>query len=265
MGWELDRALELTPTGPSEYAATLDAGWVIVHGVHGGYLIALLAHAARTALPGKPDPVAVSAHYVSASKPGPAELSVRVLRDGRSVGSVAVELSQGGELRISGLVTLGDLDNHEAEFRTTAPPLELPPLDECVRMPEEVRAMLGLFQRFDMAFDPTTSGVMTGQPSGNPEVRAWFRLADGREPDALAVLVALDALPPVTLELGLTGWVPTLELTCYLRATPAPGWLQIGHRARTFSAGMFEEDCEVWDSAGRLVGQARQLARLPRS
>ena len=57
---------------------------------------------------------------------------------------------------------------------------------------------------------------------------------------------------------------PTLELTTHVRAKPAPGWLKVQHRTRNFAGGMFEEDCEVWDSSGRLVAQSRQLARLPR-
>ena len=70
--------------------------------------------------------------------------------------------------------------------------------------------------------------------------------------------------PPVTFDLGRPGWAPTLELTVHVRAVPAPGWLRVSHRTRNVAGGMFEEDCEVWDSAGRLVAQSRQLAMQPR-
>ena len=67
-------------------------------------------------------------------------------------------------------------------------------------------------------------------------------------------------LPPVTFDLGMPGWAPTLELTAHVRAHPAPGWLKVRHATRNMAGGMFEEDCEIWDSAGRLVAQSRQLA-----
>ncbi len=50
----------------------------------------------------------------------------------------------------------------------------------------------------------------------------------------------------------------------HVRAVPAPGWLKVSHRTRNVAGGMFEEDCEVWDSSGRLVAQSRQLAMQPR-
>lgn len=51
----------------------------------------------------------------------------------------------------------------------------------------------------------------------------------------------------------------------HLRALPAPGWLRVSHATRNLAGGHFEEDCEIWDSAGRLVAQSRQLARAPRA
>ena len=50
----------------------------------------------------------------------------------------------------------------------------------------------------------------------------------------------------------------------HVRARPEPGWLKVRHATRNLSGGMFEEDCEIWDSAGRLVAQSRQLALVPR-
>jgi hypothetical protein len=130
--------------------------------------------------------------------------------------------------------------------------------------PEEVRRIAPLMERFDMRFHPDHVGWAVGQPSGRGELAAWFRLNDDRDPDPLALLLAVDALPPVTFDLGMPGWAPTLELTAHVRAKPAPGWLKVRHATRNMAGGMFEEDCEVWDSTGRLVAQARQLARQPR-
>ena len=120
-------------------------------------------------------------------------------------------------------------------------------------------------ERFGTRFDPAYVGWAVGKPSGRGMHPGWFKLADDREPDPIELLMVVDALPPVTFDLGLPGWAPTLELTAHVRALPAPGWVKVRHAPATSPAGMFEEDCEVWDSAGRLVAQSRQLARTPRT
>jgi len=264
---EFDRDTRVAPDGTGAYAAQLAGGWLVGGGVNGGYLLATIGRALRAALPGKPDPLAVSAHYLSASTPGPASITVDVRRDGGSVATAAAELRQGGDVRISALATYGDLDRLGDDVRTTAEEPELPDPDRCVPTafaPEEVRRVAPLMDRFDMRFHPDHVGWAVGRPSGRGELAAWFRLNDDREPDPISLLLAVDALPPVTFDLGMPGWAPTLELTAHVRAKPAPGWLKVRHATRNVAGGMFEEDCEVWDSAGRLVAQARQLARQPR-
>ena len=249
------------------YDADLAGGWSVGGGINGGYLLAVVGNALRHTLPDKPDPIVVSAYYLSAAAAGPATITVDVRRDGGSVATAAAELHQGDDVRITALATYGDLGRLGDDVRTTADEPDMPPPDECVpntMAPPEVRAIAPLMDRFDMRFHPEHIGWAVGEPSGNGVLSAWFRLVDGREPDPLALLMVVDALPPVTFDLGMPGWAPTLELTAHVRARPAPGWLRVRHATRNMAGGMFEEDCEVWDSAGRLVAQSRQLARQPR-
>jgi hypothetical protein len=49
-----------------------------------------------------------------------------------------------------------------------------------------------------------------------------------------------------------------------MRAVPAPGPLRLAARSRHVAGGWFDEESEVWDAAGRLVAQSRQLARVGR-
>lgn len=268
---EFDRDTAVTPRGESRYDAELSAGWVVGGGVNGGYLLAVMANALRVELPAKPDPIAVSAHYVSASTPGPAAVRVDVRREGGSVATAAVELVQDGTTRISALATVGDLarfaERAGDEVRSWAEEPELPPREECPSRddaPPELRAFVPMLDRFDLRLDPAHAGWGAGEPGMTGSIAGWYRFADGREPDPIALLTICDVLPPVTFDLGMPGWAPTLELTVHVRARPAPGWLKVRHATRTMAGGLFEEDCEVWDSAGRLVAQSRQLALVPR-
>ena len=266
MTHDFDVHTSATPQGDGGFAASLDEGWQVGGGLNGGYLLATLGNAMSQVVPGKPDPITVTAHYLSATRPGPATITTRVLRDGGSLATLAADLVQ-DDTRITVLAAYGALDSLAGDVRTTATPPELPPVEDCVAnsmAPEEIRKIAPLMERFDMRFDPATAGWAVGQPSGRGVMSAWFRLAGGREPDPVQLLMVCDALPPTTFDLGLFGWAPTIELTAHVRARPAPGWLRVRHATRNLAGGLFEEDCEVWDSDDRLVAQSRQLARAPR-
>ena len=140
----------------------------------------------------------------------------------------------------------------------SAEPPAFPPADECI----ELRQLRGLHDQVEIRLDPATAGWLRRGP-GRPEIRGYFRLRDNRDPDAYLLAFAVDALPPVVFGLGALGWAPTVELTWYMRAVPAPGLLRVAARSRLVSGGWFDEEAEVWDSAW-LVAQSRQLARVGR-
>jgi len=264
-----DRTTSVTDLGGGRYDAELDGGWKVGGGLNGGYLLATVGRALRETLApaGKPDPISVSAYYLSAAVAGPAQVAVDVRRDGGSTAVVAADLVQDGQTRLTVLATYGDLDRDADDVQTTATEIELPPREECVgkdHLPPPFRDMAPLLSRFDALQDPAHTGWAVGEPDHSGVLAAWFRLQDEREPDPLSLLLTCDALPPVLFTHGRMGWAPTIELTVHVRAKPAPGWLKVRHATRNIAGGMFEEDCEVWDAGGRLVAQSRQLARVPR-
>ncbi len=274
MPYEYDAAIALTPTSEGEFSSDIDGGWLVGSGVNGGYLLGVIGNAVRQTLAdaNQPDPFAISAYYLSATTPGPATVSTRVVRRGGTVSTVAATLSQVVDdtlvERISALASFGNLDKvDDGDVRTTAVEPVLPPVEECVLSsdaPPELKKFVPMLDRFEMYVDPACAGWAVGKPSGNAVIQAWFKFVDDRPIDTLALLTVVDTLPPVTTEMGMPGWAPTLELTAHVRCTPAPGLLKIRHESRNFAHGFFEEDCEVWDSAGRLVAQSRQLALAPR-
>ncbi|MFI2434867.1 thioesterase family protein [Streptomyces sp. NPDC018693] len=268
---EFDRDTTPTPRAPGVYDIDLPVGWTIFGAVNGGYLLAVLGRALADTLP-HADPFTVSAHYLSASRPGPALIRTETVRTGRTLSTGQASLLQydedGREVeRIRVLASYGDLDTLPDDVRTTAKPPAFPPLSHCFGPedgPTPAKEQQSIADRLMLKLDPATIGWALGQPSGKGEMRAWFGLADGRDPDPFSLLLAVDALPPTAFDLGISGWVPTVELTVHVRARPAPGPVRVAITTRNLAGGFLEEDAEVWDSADRLVAQSRQLARVRR-
>lgn len=285
MTFEYDRDTRIEAQGSGRYDADLARGWVVGGGVNGGYLLAIIGRAIAAELAvqvpekGHVDPFSVSSHFASAATPGPAYVQTELVRSGGRFSTVAARLVQVVDgvpvPRIAVHGTYGDLDRaHDAASDAAADALGLrlaapvlPPPEECVESrdaPEEVRRIAPLLERFGTRFDPAYAMWAVGQPSRSGIIQGWFKLADDRPLDPISLLMVVDALPPVTFDLGMPGWAPTLELTAHVRAKPAPGWALVRHATRTMAGGLFEEDCEVWDSTGTLVAQSRQLALQPR-
>ncbi len=258
---DFDRAIALQPLGEGRLAATIAEGWDIRGVPHGGYLLAMLAAAAGTAVP-QPHPLSVSATYLAAPTFGRAELSVRVVRAGRRQSTVEVGLIQDGVEEVRASVTLGTLVDDDPVH--LAPDADAPGGADPASYLEPTRPngeRLSLHDRVEVRLGPET-GFQTGQPSGVAELDGFMRFVDGRRPDPLALLLFSDGLPPSIFEAkGIEiGHVPTVQLTTHLFALPAPGWVRSRCRTRVMGGSFVDEDADLWDEAGRLVATARQLA-----
>lgn len=269
---EFDRATLPQWIGADRYAVTLGEQWTIGDKLHGGYLIAVIAKAAAERVneekPGiHPHVSAISATYVQAPRTGEAVVETSLLRSGRGASQIEARLIQNGAVCVSSLITFAALSDEDPHW-TSSTPVELPPRDRCVRIPVEqpgTSLRLPLMGVVTQHVDPAALGFAVGEPSRRGYVGTWVELADGAHWDPFSMLIALDPSPPVSLEMGIPGWAPTLQLTAFVRRLPAPGPLQVHTEATEIGGDRMDEITTVWDSTGRLVGQAVQLAgvRIP--
>jgi hypothetical protein len=258
-------------TDSAVFDVAIHPRWTVGDKPNGGYLLALLGRAAagclteqgQTAL----DPVSATVTYLAAPALSAAEVHTTVLRRGRTASHVRAVLVQSGRAMVDAVFVMGTVPEGEVPRYSDIDRLDIPAPGLCFRpppvTPEGVR--VGVLETTDLRLDPVTIPHAPQPPEAGPataELRGWLRFADRTEPDPTALLYFVDAIPPATLRIGSTGWVPTLTMSVYVRARPAPGWLGIRFVAHLVEAGMVDETCTLWDSTGQVVAQATQLARL---
>jgi acyl-CoA thioesterase len=254
--FDFDEDSEISPSGE----VTITGRWNGITGIaNGGYQMAICLKALARLMP-FPDPMVVSGFFLRPGTPGPAQVDCELLRAGRTMAFGTATLSRGGKEHIRTTAAFNHLDHNEPSFLATSPP-QLPPPDDCLSYParDSTISPPAIAERVELRV-AELPGWMRGQPSGNPAVEFWLRFTDGRNADLITLPLLVDAAPPAALELGAIS--TTVELTVHLRARPAPGWLACRAVTRYVSGGYHEEDFEIWDSAGILVAQSRQLCLI---
>ena len=257
------QATAVTADGPGRWRGTIQPGWDILGNANGGYLLAIAARALSLST-GRPDPVSVTAHYLAPGRPGPVGVETAVVKEGRRFATATATVRTGQRPVLTVLGSFGDLGDSDGQELTGAGPPDLPGPDECFHMEATDTFPPPFMRHVDLRLHPDDAGFATGGPSGSLLMRGWFRLAGDEELDTIGLLCAVDAFPPTIFNASVApAWTPTLELTAHVRARPTPGWLRCRFSTRFVSGGFLEEDGEVWDAAGRLVAQSRQLALVP--
>ena len=270
-------ASRATPTDPRTFAAVsavtadardgfvadVDPEWTIAGKPNGGYLLSMLGRAA-VARSSHAHVISAATYYLKAPRPGPVTIEADLLREGRSASHIRARMGQDGRPCVEALIITAELDRAVApDWTGGAPRLSDVAYADCERLPQRPDgSRVSIMDQVEVRIEPGSAGFASGDPSGRGEIRGWLTLPGDEPFDPVSLLYAVDAFPPATFDIQFTGWVPTLELTAYVRGLPAPGPVRVLHRAGVIDGGRFDESCHVWDRTGRLVAHSTQLAGI---
>lgn len=234
--------------------------WSVNGNPDGGYLMAVMAHAMARVSAKKATPV-FTANYVSRCIPGEAEILVEEIIESTQFSRLEARLLQNGKEKIRMLGTFSrELDECFIRKYEAEPP-KVAALDQCVQLP--VLPNYTLFEQMDVRLDPACAGWMQDRLTEASEQRGWINFKAPRAHDMFSLLLAADSFPPAILSSqGMLAWVPTIELSVNIRNIPVSGWLKCVFRTRFINCGLLEEDGELWDEAGELIGISRQIAQF---
>ncbi|MCV6625228.1 MAG: thioesterase family protein, partial [Cellvibrionaceae bacterium] len=240
---EFDWASQMKASGEREgqqlWQLEVSDRWSFGSAPNGGYMAALLAKAAGKTLSRHHQPMSVTSQYILPAKPEQAEIAVKVLREGGRFSQVSVELRQQGQVCVqqSGVFTdFGQLKG-PSHFEGEVP--QFPPVEAGIPVSG---ANASFRHRVDARWFADGGGRYW--PDGNaPEMSngGWIKMSDGREPDALALLVFADAFPrAMAMRTGKLGWIPTVDMTVQVLQPPAPGYIAARFRSQKLYRGVVE-------------------------
>ena len=248
--------------GPVVFGASVNRDWTSLQGVHGGLVAALGVKAARAVLDdlgvdGGATLRSATFGYVSGNRVGDLEISIDVIRRGRSLVTSHVTTEQDG--KVTTVARLHYSTPWEGpEFSDAPPPPELP--EHMVRI--SIEGMPSHLDNVEVLLDPATT-IFAG--NDRAEWLAWSRPLHGGDFDAVWLTMYGDYFPPAVFT-SATEPLRAVTIEYSIQIHDAAGAWSIGEgeylstRVHAFHShdGFAVEDGWIWLPSGELLATVRQ-------
>lgn len=258
-----DEDIAVDPIEAGVYRCEISPEHWVVAGPNGGYLAAILAHAAEVQLADSTRQLrSLTVHYLRPPSVGSARIEVTIEQLGRSVAYLRLKMIQNDKPVL--LATGAWAKKREGfEFDGWVRPEANPP-DTCPRL-GSLRG--GPSLPIHRTWDIRSATQVTFGSGQVPDLTWWIRPPVHRPLDGAMIAAISDALPPpiFVTEVGPMA-IPTIDLTVHVRTQlsevkwGAGDWILARFTTRRASGGFLEEDGELWTADGVLLAHSRQLA-----
>lgn len=258
----LDQDLVLKQINTNRIEVELSDHWSINHRPNGGYLMAVIAAAMQTCSSKSTTPI-VTAGFIHACKPGRAVVDIQVISESGNFARLTASLVQNNKECVRAMGTFCSPPEQDPPCFYEQGPPQMASFEDSIPVPPIPDN--GLFDHIDARLDPSCTGWITGDLSDTAQIRGWLGFKKKRTLDLPALLLFSDTYPPpVFAKFGPRAWVPTIEMSVNVRALPETQHLKVVFSSRFISAGLVEEDGELWDSNGNLIAISRQISKYRR-
>lgn len=266
----LDRDMALTARGDGRYEADISAAWNVRLGPNGGYIAALVLSGMKRDLgESAAHTRALTIHFLSSAKPGPALLTVSREKLGRTLSSATARLVQAERTVALAVATFGARRDDGAAFCDLKAPAVPPP--ETIGKDRHMTEDMAGYAPFRAHYDQRLAiGPVPPAASAQGHVGGWTRFADSRPFDDLAIAAIADSWYPSFMARPMPAGLhaPTVDYTVhFLQSLPmetiAPDDFILVEFETDFALqGYLVEDGRLWSPDGTLLAVSRQLAVL---
>lgn len=246
----------LSQTGDEQWSASIAENWMQGRTTYGGLSTALCLKSALNSYPNLPSLRSAQINFIGPVG-GSVTLNTRVMRQGRSVAVISVDLIGEKGLAVNAVFSFAQSRESKLDCYFTPTPKQ-PSYDKCAPF-LDTKLAPAFLNNFECRI------AHAGQPfsgSTQSEQHIWARHKDKKANDLFSLVGIADMSPPAVLPM-FKEIAPTSSMTWMFNIlseniNTEDGWWLLRSSAEHAQHGYSSQDMQVWNSDSELVISGRQ-------